>query len=137
MKVFLKHKAQLQTRLTNKEIGVWFDTHEQIENFVKEIEDINTFPILAVRVGKFADGRIFSIGSQLRIKFNYKNILRAFGDVLRDQLFFLKRTGFDSYLVREDRNAIDALDALKEFTLPYQGAVDDRMPAWKRVKRDK
>jgi len=63
--------------------------------------------------------------------------VRAFGDVLRDQLFFLKRTGFDSYLVREDRNAIDALDALKEFTLPYQGAVDDRMPAWKRVKRDK
>lgn len=137
MKVFLKHKAQLQTRLKNKEIGIWIDTHEEIESFIEEIKDINAFPILAIRVGKFADGRIFSIGSQLRTKFKYKNILRAFGDVLRDQLFFLKRTGFDSYLIREDRNANDALNALKDFTLPYQGAVNDPMPAWKKVNRDK
>ena len=137
MKVFLKHKIQLQTRLKNKEIGIWIDTHEEIESFIEEIEDINAFPILAIRVGKFADGRIFSIGSQLRTKFKYKNILRAFGDVLRDQLFFLKRTGFDSYLIREDRNANDALNALKDFTLPYQGAINDPMPAWKKVNRDK
>ena len=137
MKVFLKHKTQLQTRLKNKEIGIWIDTHEEIESFIEEIKDINAFPILAIRVGKFADGRIFSIGSQLRTKFKYKNILRAFGDVLRDQLFFLKRTGFDSYLIREDRNANDALNALKDFTLPYQGAINDPMPAWKKVNRDK
>ena len=137
MKVFLKHKIQLQTRLKNKEIGIWIDTHEEIESFIEEIEDINAFPIFAIRVGKFADGRIFSIGSQLRTKFKYKNILRAFGDVLRDQLFFLKRTGFDSYLIREDRNANDALNALKDFTLPYQGAINDPMPAWKKVNRDK
>lgn len=137
MKVFLKHKTQLQKRLKNKEIGIWIDTHEEIESFIDEIEDINAFPILAIRVGKFADGRIFSIGSQLRTKFKYKNILRAFGDVLRDQLFFLKRTGFDSYLIREDRNANDALNALKDFTLPYQGSINDPMPAWKKVNRDK
>ena len=137
MKVFLKHKTQLQKRLKNKEIGIWLDTHEEIESFIDKIEDINAFPILAIRVGKFADGRIFSIGSQLRTKFKYKNILRAFGDVLRDQLFFLKRTGFDSYLIREDRNANDALNALKDFTLPYQGAINDPMPAWKKVNRDK
>jgi len=137
MKVFLKHKTQLQKRLKNKEIGIWLDTHEEIESFIDEIEDINAFPILAIRVDKFADGRIFSIGSQLRTKFKYKNILRAFGDVLRDQLFFLKRTGFDSYLIREDRNANDALNALKDFTLPYQGAINDPMPAWKKVNRDK
>ena len=137
MKVFLKHKIQLQTRLKNKEIGIWIDTHEEIESFIEEIEDINAFPIFAIRVGKFADGRIFSIGSQLRTKFKYKNILRAFGDVLRDQLFFLKRTGFDSYLIREDRNANDALNALKDFTLPYQGSINDPMPAWKKVNRDK
>ena len=137
MKVYLKHKIQLQTRLKNKEIGIWIDTHEEIESFIEEIEDINAFPIFAIRVGKFADGRIFSIGSQLRTKFKYKNILRAFGDVLRDQLFFLKRTGFDSYLIREDRNANDALNALKDFTLPYQGSINDPMPAWKKVNRDK
>jgi uncharacterized protein (DUF934 family) len=61
--------------------------------------------------------------------------MRAFGDVLRDQLFFLKRSGFDSYLIRADRNAEDALQSLKDFSQPYQGAVDDHLPVWRRVNR--
>lgn len=135
MKVFLKHKKKLQPRLEKKEIGVWIDTHEEVEIFKDELENLNQFPIIAVRLGKFSDGRIFSIGSQLRNKFNYKNILRAFGDVLRDQIFFLKRTGFNSYLIREDRSANDALNSLNDFSMPYQGSVDEPLPAWKRLKR--
>ena len=137
MKVFLKHKQQLKERILKNEIGVWIDTHEEIESLVKECKDINTFPIIGIRVGKFADGRIFSIGSQLRTKYKYENILRAFGDVLRDQLFFLKRTGFDSFLIREDRDANEALKALHDFSMPYQGAIDNDLPAWKRVNRTK
>tara|TARA_B100001057_G_C22819052_1_gene938667 strand:- start:1265 stop:1891 length:627 start_codon:yes stop_codon:yes gene_type:complete len=137
MKVFLKHKHSLQDRVENNDISIWFDTHEEIKELIDEVNDINQFPIIAVRVGKFADGRIFSIGTQLRIKFKYKNILRAFGDVLRDQLFFLKRTGFTSYLIREDRNVNDALNALEDFSMPYQGAIDEISPAWKRVDRKK
>ncbi len=134
MRVFIEHKDSLESRLNNREIGIWIDTHEDIE-VLNESIDITILPIIAVRVGKFADGRIFSLGAQIRIKYKYKNILRAFGDVLKDQLFFLKRTGFDSYLIREDRDAKDALRALKDFTIPYQGAVDDNLPAWKRVNR--
>tara|TARA_B110000444_G_scaffold261524_1_gene314645 strand:- start:485 stop:1093 length:609 start_codon:yes stop_codon:yes gene_type:complete len=137
MKVFLKHKQQLKERILKNEIGVWIDTHEEIESLVKECKDINIFPIIGIRVGKFADGRIFSIGSQLRTKYKYENILRAFGDVLRDQLFFLKRTGFDSFLIREDRDANEALKALHDFSMPYQGAIDNDLPAWKRVNRTK
>ena len=122
--------------MANNEIGIWVDTHEEIESFKSEINDINQFPLIAVRVGKFADGRIFSIGTQLRIKFQYKNDLRAFGDVLRDQLFFLKRTGFNSYLIREDRDPHDALLALNDFSNPYQGAADNSNPAWKRFDRN-
>ncbi len=137
MKVFLKHKQQLKERILKNEIGVWIDTHEEIENLVRECKGINILPIIGIRVGKFADGRIFSIGSQLRTKYKYKNILRAFGDVLRDQLFFLKRTGFDSFLIREDRDANEALKALHDFSMPYQGAIDNDLPAWKRVNRTK
>ena len=67
----------------------------------------------------------------------FPNTLRAFGDVLRDQLFFLKRTGFDSFLIREDRDANEALKALHDFSMPYQGAIDNDLPAWKRVNRTK
>jgi uncharacterized protein (DUF934 family) len=55
---------------------------------------MNNLPCIAVSTKKFADGRIFSIGNLLRMKYKYKNELRAIGDVLRDQLFFLKRSGF-------------------------------------------
>ncbi len=77
--------------------------------FIDKIDDINKFSLISVNVRKFADGRIFSIGNMLRMKYKFKNELRAIGDVLRDQLFFLKRSGFNSFLIRKDRDANDAI----------------------------
>jgi uncharacterized protein (DUF934 family) len=70
------------------------------------------------------------------MKYKYKNELRAIGDVLRDQLFFLKRAGFKSFLIRKDTAANDALVGLNDFTTPYQGAVDQTKPAWKIINRN-
>jgi uncharacterized protein (DUF934 family) len=53
---------------------------------------------------------------------------------LRDQLFFHKRSGFNSFLIRADRSAQDAVASLNDFSQPYQGAVDD-VPVWRRVNR--
>ena len=111
------------------------ETHEEIDSFINEINDINLLPLISVRVKKFADGRIFSIGNLLRLKYKYKNELRAIGDVLRDQLFFFFFSGFNSFHIREDRDAKDALLGLNDFTTPYQGAVDQKQPAWKIIKR--
>ena len=133
--VFLNHQKDLKNRISKQEIGIWMETHEEIDSFINEINDINLLPLIAVRVKKFADGRIFSIGNLLRLKYKYKNELRAIGDVLRDQLFFLKRSGFNSFHIREDRDAKDALLGLNDFTTPYQGAVDQKQPAWKIIKR--
>ena len=116
--------------MANGEIGIWFSTHEEIHKFTEAIGDLNNFPLIAIHVEKFADGRIFSIGSQLRNKYNFKNELRAFGDVLRDQIFFLKRSGFNSYLIRKDRDAKDAIKGLDDFSDPYQGASDILEPVW-------
>ena len=95
----------------------------------------NNFPLIAIYVEKFSDGRIFSIGNQLRNKYNFRNELRAFGDVLKDQIYFLKRSGFTSYLIRKDRDPKDAIKSLDDFTEPYQGAFDILDPVWKRIKR--
>ena len=115
--------------------GIWLDTHEKLEDLIAAVGDINKLPIIAVHVERFADGRIFSLGTLLRMRYGYKNELRAFGDVLRDQLFFLKRSGFTSFLIRADRNAADALASLKDFSQPYQGAVDEPQPVFKRYNR--
>ena len=134
LKVFLLHQNELKERLANKEIGIWLYTHEEIHKSIEILGDLNQFPVIAVYVGKFADGRIFSIGNQLRNKYSFTNELRAFGDVLRDQIFFLKRSGFNSYLIRKDRNAEDAIKSLDDFSNPYQGASDILDPIWKRIK---
>lgn len=136
LSVWEARKNELIPRLQKGELAIWLDTHEVLENLVASIDDINQLPLIAVHVERFADGRIFSIGNLLRTRYGYKNELRAFGDVLRDQLFFLKRCGYDSYLIRADRSAKDALASLKDFTQPYQGAVDEALPVWRRVNRD-
>lgn len=135
LSVWEARKDELGARLQKGELGIWLDTHELLESLVASINDINQLPLIAVHVERFADGRIFSIGNLLRTRYGYKNELRAFGDVLRDQLFFLKRCGYDSYLIRADRSAKDALASLKDFTQPYQGAVDDALPVWRRINR--
>lgn len=135
LSVWASRKSELTSRLQKGELGIWLDTHELLDNLVASIDDINQLPLIAVHVERFADGRIFSIGNLLRTRYGYKNELRAFGDVLRDQLFFLKRCGYDSYLIRADRSAEDALASLHDFTQPYQGAVDDALPVWRRVNR--
>jgi uncharacterized protein (DUF934 family) len=86
-------------------------------------------------VERFADGRIFSLGTLLRSRYGFKNELRAVGDVLRDQLFFLKRSGFNSFAMRTDRSAAEAIASLNDFSQPYQGAVDEARPAFRRYNR--
>lgn len=135
LSVLITRKAELQARINQGEIGVWLDTHEVLAQLIEHQADLNQLPIIAVHVERFADGRIFSLGTLLRTRYGYKNELRAFGDVLRDQLFFLKRSGFDSYLIRADRNATEALQSLKDFSSPYQGAVDEVRPAFSRYNR--
>lgn len=135
LSVWRARKPELLNRLQKGELGVWLDTHEPVESLGDFEPDLNIFPLIAVHVERSADGRIFSIGTLLRTRYGYSNGMRAVGDVLRDQLFFLKRCGFDSYLIRADRSAQEALASLKDFTEPYQGAVDIKQPVWRRFNR--
>jgi uncharacterized protein (DUF934 family) len=135
LSVFIARKAELQTRIDQNEIGVWIDTHEVLASLIEVQPDLNDLPIIAVHVERFADGRIFSLGTLLRTRYGFNNELRAIGDVLRDQLFFLKRSGFTSYAVRADRSAVEAMASLRDFTQPYQGAVDEVRPVFKRYNR--
>ncbi len=135
LSVFIARKNELASRIQQGDVGVWLDTHEVLEHLIENQADLNTLPIIAVHVERFADGRIFSLGTLLRTRYGYKNELRAFGDVLRDQLFFLKRSGFTSFEIRADRSAQDALASLEDFTEPYQGAVDEPRPVFQRYNR--
>jgi uncharacterized protein (DUF934 family) len=135
LSVFIANKDTLASRIDAGDVGIWLDTHETLESLLEAVADINKLPIIAVHVERFADGRIFSLGTLLRTRYGFKNELRAFGDVLRDQLFFLKRSGFTTFEIRADRSAEDALASLNDFSQPYQGAVDEPQPIFKRYNR--
>lgn len=128
------NKEALQTRMAAGEVGIVLQTHEPIESLVEAFNDLNSLPIIAIFVEKFADGRNFTLGNLLRTRYDFKHELRAIGDIMRDQLYFLKRSGFDSFLIKEGRNAEEAIASLSDFTQPYQGAVND-VPVWRRLDR--
>ena len=135
LSVFATNADALASRIDASAVGIWLDTHETLESLISAVGDINQLPIIAIHVERFADGRIFSLGTLLRSRYGFKNELRAFGDVLKDQLFFLKRSGFTSFLIRADRSAENALASLHDFSQPYQGAVDEPQPVFKRYNR--
>ena len=133
--VYLAHREALDTRLKQGEIGLWLATHEELAPLLVVCPNLNVFPLIAVFLERFADGRIFSLGTLLRTRYGFHNTLRAFGDVTRDHLHFLKRAGFDNYVLRADQNAQAALQSLHEFSNAYQGAADEPRPVWRRMER--
>ncbi|KAA1175153.1 DUF934 domain-containing protein [Marinobacter salinexigens] len=112
-----------------EDIGVWFDSHEEPEVLAGKV---NELPVIAVNFPKFSDGRGYSIARLLRERFGYNNELRAIGDVLLDQLQFMKRCGFDTFALREDKDITKAAKCLNFFSQGYQAATDTDEPLFRR-----
>ncbi|GGX82762.1 DUF934 domain-containing protein [Massilia dura] len=127
-------QAQKETLAGRADIGVWLNSDERPEELTEELAE-NKFDVIAVNFPKFTDGRGYSIAYNLRKRLGYTGELRAIGDVLRDQLFQMKRTGFDAYAPRPDRSIEDALKGLTVFSETYQASVDDKLPLFRRHVR--
>ena len=110
-------------------LGVWLDSDEEVEEIA---DDLQYFQVVALNFPVFTDGRHFSSARLLRERYGYKGEVRAIGDVLRDQLFFMKRCGFDAYAIRPDRDPYDALASLNDFDEVYQAATDQPQPLFRR-----
>ena len=67
--------------------------------------DLQHFAVVALEFPKFRDGRAYSYARLLRERYGFKGELRAVGEVLLEQLFFMLRTGFDAFEIAERRSA--------------------------------
>ncbi len=94
--------------------------------------DLPVLALVALEFPKFADGRAYSQARLLRERYGYQGELRAVGDVLRDQLLFMARSGFDAFELRADHGLEDALEAFGEFSESYQPAADQPQPLYRR-----
>jgi len=52
--------------------------------------------------------------------------------VLRDQLLFMQRCGFDAFELREDQEATEALAAFSEIGEQYQASYEEPQPLFRR-----
>jgi uncharacterized protein (DUF934 family) len=94
--------------------------------------DVDRLDLIAVDFPHFTDGRGYSTARLLRERYGYHGELRAVGDVLRDQVFYLKRVGFDTFALRADQDPEDAKKALDDFSEAYQTSVDRPQPLFRR-----
>ena len=121
-------RDELTASRSAQELGVWLAPDSEPADIVADFDKI---ALIAVDFPVFRDGRGYSTARLLRERYGYKGEIRAIGDVLRDQLRFYERCGFNAYALREDKDVEDALKAFTEFTVQYQGAFDDPSPLFR------
>jgi len=94
------------------------------------IPHLSQLALIEVSFPSFRDGRGYSSARVLR-EAGYTGELRAAGDVLVDQVPFMRRCGFDSFAPEApiDPAVLDA--SLARYEFHYQPAADAAVPVWK------
>lgn len=124
---WLEIREQLLTR--PGKTGVWLQSSETPAALAADLPQL---PLIALDFPVFSDGRAYSSARELRQNMGYEGELRAVGDVLRDQLFYMARCGFNAFALREDQDPEIALGALNDFRDAYQASVDRPVPLFRR-----
>jgi len=91
---------------------------------------LDRIALVEISFPSFRDGRGYSAARILR-EAGYKGELRAQGDVLVDQMLFMKRCGFDSFAPEAEIDAATLEAALTRYDHVYQKAADGQVPVWK------
>ncbi len=94
--------------------------------------DLDKLELIAINFPTFNDGRGYSYAKILRDRFGYTKEIRAVGDVMRDQIFYMQRCGFNAYEVKVGRDINVALEAFEDFSVKYQVSTDEDLPLYRR-----
>ncbi len=127
LSAWLDHQDALLAR--EGRIGVWLDSHELPARIGERLHELS---VIGLNFPVFSDGRAFSSARELREKFDYRGEIRAMGDVLRDQLFYMARCGFDAFALRDDQDPAECLSAFDDFRDGYQASIDQPLPLFRR-----
>ena len=85
--------------------------------------------LIEINFPVYGDGRGYTAARVLR-EAGYSGELRAVGDVLVDQLAFMRRCGFDAFAPEAPLDPADAQAAFDRYPEVYQPTVDGRVPIW-------
>ena len=85
--------------------------------------------LIEINFPVYGDGRGYTAARVLR-EAGYTGELRAVGDVLVDQVAFMRRCGFDAFAPEAPLDPADAQAAFERYPEVYQSTVDGRVPIW-------
>jgi uncharacterized protein (DUF934 family) len=111
------------------EPGVILTTADSLDSIVGHL---NQLSVIAIEFPQFTDGRGYSMARLLRERFGFEGEIRAVGDVLRDNLFYLSRCGFDGFVLSDRSTLEQALESLSDFSEGYQASVERPEPLFRR-----
>jgi uncharacterized protein (DUF934 family) len=115
-----KHKSGLGLRLTGD------DPLEEI------VPDLASFSLIVLIFPAFTDGRCYSFARLLRDRYHYTGEIRAQGDVLRDQLYYMSQSGINSFELASSEQMENALVAFNDFSENYQATALKPDPLYRR-----
>lgn len=99
-------------------VGVYIDNTENLDALPR-----NTFDgasLITLHFPAFTDGRAYSQARVLRERLGFTATLRACGEVLHDQLFYMLRCGFDSFEMPANLKPDQVQNVLRTFSVAYQ-----------------
>ena len=102
-------------------LGIRLTSEESAETIA---DDLTFFDLVALEFPTFKDGRAYSTARLLRERYHYKGELRAVGEVLRDQLQFMLRCGFDAFEYAGRTVPEEAITAFGDIDAFYQTVGD-------------
>ncbi len=129
---FALWQVQCAALKSRSDIGVWLSPNDDLTEVAKHFSQ---WPLVAIDFPKFTDGRGYSIAWRIRNHYKYKGELRAIGNVLVDQLFFMLRVGFDTLALDPSVVVATAERNLAPFPDTYQGSTDNPEPLFRRLDR--
>ena len=125
MEIWQQYKDQLTSRNT----GLWLTNDVNLSDIT---ESLDQFEVIAIDFPVFMDGRGFSLARLLRDRYGYQGEIRATGAFIRDQLCYLKRSGFNAFDLADDIDINGALASLNDFSDGYQTSADQQTPLFRR-----
>jgi uncharacterized protein (DUF934 family) len=99
------------------EVGVLFPNDKDIALLTPHLYAL---PVVALNFPRFQDGRAYSQARRLTHLLGYKGIVLAVGDVLRDQVLYMSRVGFNAFHLRADQDPVATLRAFTLYSAFYQ-----------------
>jgi uncharacterized protein (DUF934 family) len=123
-----QNQAELLEQHSGK-VGIWINSDEEPEWIADGLQKL---PLIAINFPIFTDGRGYSYARLLRERYGFQGEIRAIGDVTQDQLFYMRRCGFDSFSLKEGKEIEPALNSLTSISHSYQAAVDQPQPLFRR-----